>query len=32
MDRRDFLRSSVALGALAAANPVIAQDRLVVLG
>jgi ABC-type sugar transport system substrate-binding protein len=32
MDRRDFLRSSVALGALAAANPVLAQDRLVVLG
>lgn len=32
MDRRDFLRSSVALGALAAANPALAQDRLVILG
>jgi inositol transport system substrate-binding protein len=32
MDRRDFLRSSVALAALAAANPALAQDRLVVLG
>ncbi len=32
MDRRDFLRSSVALGALATASPALAQDRLVVLG
>jgi ABC-type sugar transport system substrate-binding protein len=32
MDRRGFLRSSVALAALAAAGPALAQDRLVVLG
>jgi ABC-type sugar transport system substrate-binding protein len=32
MDRRVFLRSSVALGALAAASPALAQDRLVILG
>jgi ABC-type sugar transport system substrate-binding protein len=32
MDRRGFLRSSVALGALAVASPAIAQDRLVILG
>ena len=32
MDRRDFLRSSVALGALVAASPALAQDRLVILG
>jgi ABC-type sugar transport system substrate-binding protein len=32
MDRRDFLRSSVALGALATASPALAQDRLVILG
>jgi len=32
MDRRDFLRSSVAVGALIAASPVLAQDKLVILG
>jgi inositol transport system substrate-binding protein len=32
MDRRDFLRSSVAIGALIAASPVLAQDKLVILG
>ncbi len=32
MDRRGFLRSSVALGTLAVASPAIAQDRLVILG
>jgi ABC-type sugar transport system substrate-binding protein len=32
MDRRTFLRSSVALGALAAGVPAFAQDRLVILG
>jgi ABC-type sugar transport system substrate-binding protein len=32
MDRRDFLRSSVALGALATASPALAQDRVVILG
>jgi ABC-type sugar transport system substrate-binding protein len=32
MDRRNFLRSSVALGALVAASPALAQDKLVILG
>jgi ABC-type sugar transport system substrate-binding protein len=32
MDRRVFLRSSAALGALAVASPALAQDRLVILG
>ena len=32
MDRRDFRRSSVAVGALIAASPVLAQDKLVILG
>jgi ABC-type sugar transport system substrate-binding protein len=32
MDRRTFLRSSVALGALAAGVPAFAQDRMVILG
>jgi ABC-type sugar transport system substrate-binding protein len=32
MDRRTFLRSSVALSALAAASPALAQDRMVILG
>lgn len=32
MDRRVFLRSSVALSALAVASPALAQDRLVILG
>lgn len=32
MDRRSFLRSSVALGALAAASPAFAQDRITILG
>lgn len=32
MDRRSFLMSSVALGALAAASPAFAQDRITILG
>jgi ABC-type sugar transport system substrate-binding protein len=32
MDRRVFLQSSVALGALAAASPALAQERMAILG
>ena len=32
MDRRDFLKSSVAVGALIVASPALAQDKLVILG